>query len=782
MKRKAIRRLFALCLSLLLLCGLLPASFAADGVIDRGTTETGVQWVMKTNGTLSVSGKGALYKSDGNYGGEETVAPWRIYAPIIKKLVLSNGITEISDSAFSDCDLLTAVTLPKSVKKIGDSAFAYCEKLKQFNIPPSVNYIGNNAFDDTAWFKAQKDGVVYSGSYAVGWKGENAPSSVKFKKGTTHISPNLLCWKEDVKTVVLPEGLKSIGAYAFAGTGLTCITIPKSVAKIGDGILNYCDSLKSITVRRGNKKYSSDQDAALYDNAKATLMKFAPCSALTSYTVKKGTKVIADSAFHKADKLKKVTLANTVKTIDDSAFSGCSELKSIHIPDSVTSIGAYVFQNGYRLASITGGKGVRSLDTNAVSDNLWYYQLNNGPLYIGAVLAGYIGFYSGAPVFKIKEGTVSVAPFALENVSKYIKKVSLPSTLKSIGSYAFSDTQIESLTIPDSVRKIESGAFSDCAKLKSVHFGKGLKEIAYAAFSGCTALTQVSLPDSLTTLGAYAFDNAGLAELKIPAGVRQLGDKLVTGKKFKRFLVDEANGRFSADENGVLFSKDKSVLLQCPTGAGLTNYTVPAGVKAIGDSAFGDIKTLKSVALPDGVTDIGICAFEKCEALQTINLPESVVNIASWAFEHCESLSEIVLPPRLKALEWGVFRWCKALIAVKVPGSAVIIDGYAFSGCDKLARVVLGEGVQSIAGEVFYNCKSLREITLPKSLLRLNCWAFSDCVNLKKIVVRNKNLHIKDYDSSMEEPPFSEKVTFYAAADSTTRSYCKKHKLAFKAL
>ena len=778
MKTRTFRRLLALCLSLLLLGAAAQTAFAADDIIDSGVTDTGVNWELKTNGTLTLNGKGKLYQENEF---NEATPPWDLYDSYIRKAVLSSGITEITKNAFSRNESLTSVSIPKTVKVIGDSAFSSCTKLKKISLPASVISIGWGALNDTGWFNAQKDGVVYYGSFAVGWKGEKEPSSIKIKGGTTHISPGAFCWHGSLKSVSLPEGLKVIGEGAFYYSGLTSITIPKSVVRIEKDALEYCESLKTVSVKSGNKHYSADKNAALYDNGSKTLRCFAKASALTGYTVKPGTKTIGSNAFFKAVNLKKVKLADTVQTIEDSAFSGCESLKSIHLPDSVKTIGDFAFSNGYQLASVTGGKSVTSLGYEPFKTTLWCYQHNNGPLYIGKVLAGYIGFYNGAPTFKIKKGTVSIAPSALEEVGKYLTDVSLPSTLKVIGSYAFSGAKITQLNIPKLVKRIERNAFSNCQELKTVTFAEGLQTIENGAFFNCSALTKVNLPNSLKTLGDYAFAETALSGLRIPAGVKSIGMECADGKGFKGYTVDEANAYFSADGNGVLFNKNKSVLLHYPAKAAATSYRVPAGVAVIADYAFNSAKKLTEIQLPDGLKEIGDSAFELCTKLKKITLPDTVTAMKPWAFHSCKALSSVQLSQSLRAIQWGAFDSCESLTAVKIPASVRYINSEAFAFCKKLKKAVLAEGVTQIETDAFASCESLTAITLPKSLKHLSCWAFFDCKNLTKIVIKNKNLIITEYTGD-DAIPFPPKVTIYAAAGSTAEQYCKSYHVSFQAV
>ena len=159
-------------------------------------------------------------------------------------------------------------------------------------------------------------------------------------------------YKSYIKYVTLPDGLTSIGTYAFDGCSkMTSVTIPNSVTSIGDYAFKYCSSLTSITI--GNS-VTSIGDYAFYS-----------CYSLTSITIPNSITSIGDQAFRECDGLTSVTIGNSVTSIGKQAFQSCSGLTSITIPNSVTSIGASAFVYCSGLTSITIGSGVTSIGNNA---------------------------------------------------------------------------------------------------------------------------------------------------------------------------------------------------------------------------------------------------------------------------------------------------------------------------------------------------------------------------------------------------------------------------------
>ena len=661
------KRTLAVCLALLLLCGLVPTAFAAASVVASGKTNTGVQWTLTNDGTLSFSGNGEL--EDNSEEGDYEYSAWDNYGSQIKKLVIGSGITAVRSWAFGGCEYLEEISLPSTLKTIYEDTF------------------GN---------------------------GEN---------------------------------------------------------------------LKSFSVAADSKYFSVDQGVALYDTANAALLRLAPQSGLKSYSVKNGTKRIADGAFR-----------------------FCSALQSLQIPDSVTTIGYDAIQECYALASITGGKGVKELKSGALIDSKWYFELPQGPAYFGTILFDYIGRYTGGATLKVKDGTTAIADDALYN-KKGFTAVSLPASLEFIGSYAFSYTNLQSVKMPAKLKKIENSAFASCSDLKSVQLNEGLQEIDAWAFENCSALRSITLPNSLKTIGAGAFGGTSIASISVPAGLKSGLEHVVWNSgTLKKITVAAGNPNYSADKSGALFNKDKTELLLYPGASSTTAYAVPNTVTCIAYGAFSEAKNLQSIQLPsnlktiesntfsgctalkqivipEGVKSIGYEAFQDCKALTAVTIPNSVVGIENSAFSGCKLLTAVKLPAKLKSLGGCAFENCKKLKSISIPGTVKVLYYNTFDGCKSLKKVSLGEGVAYISESAFNGCKSLAAITLPKSLVYLNCFAFTDCAKLQKIVVKNPKLCISTPSEDDGDPAtFPYQVTFYAAAGSTTQSYCKNNGFTFKAV
>ena len=172
--------------------------------------------------------------------------------------------------------------------------------------------------------------------------------------------------------------------------------------------------------------------------------------------------------------------------------------------------------------------------------------------------------------------------------------------------------------------------------------GKQVTSIDYCAFYGCRGLESITLPEGVTSIGQYAFYGcSGLESITLPEGVTRIsGDAFYGCSGLTSFEVAAGNATY-ASKDGVLYSKDGTVLYDFVVTAGRKEFIVPEGVTTIGDSAFYNCRGLESITLPEGVTSIGDYTFDGCSGLESITLPEGVTTIGYRAFSGCSRLTLI---------------------------------------------------------------------------------------------------------------------------------------------
>ena len=288
-----------------------------------------------------------------------------------------------------------------------------------------------------------------------------------------------------ISTVIIEDGVTSIGNYAFSCFSLTSIDIPNSVTSIGDDAFFGCDSLPSITI--------PDSVTSIGDGA------FGQCKSMRSITIPDSVTSIGDGAFTQCESLGSITISEKITSISSGMFLSCSSLTSIDIPDSVTSIGNYAFEHCSNLRSITIPKGVTdigdyvfagcsSLENIFVEEGNQNYSSKDGVLFNSdqTVLVYYPG--GGEEVYTIPDSVTSIGNTAFDDCSN-LTSITIPDTVTSIGEKAFfSCWGLTDITIPENVTSIGSSAFEACGNLESITIPDSVTSIGQNAFKGCVGL------------------------------------------------------------------------------------------------------------------------------------------------------------------------------------------------------------------------------------------------------------------------------------------------------
>ena len=302
--------------------------------------------------------------------------------------------------------------------------------------------------------------------------------------------------------------------------------------------------------------------------------------------------------------------------------------------------------------------------------------------------------------------------------------------------------------------------------VRHVTICNGISSIGSYAFYGCCHLSDVSLPDSLTRIGDYAFTASSLSHINIPWSVKSIGHNAllsystIDDTPYLQFITVDSTNHYFYAKAGVLFSRDGTELIQYPVASSQSTYSIPQGVTSIGSCAFCRCTKLTSVAIPNSVTNIGDCAFQNCRNLLNLTIPSSVNKIGDFSFFNCTSLSNITIPDSVKnigsaicqgseyyndTLNWsndvlysghhlleaktsisgsysirngticiadGAFECCRKLTAITIPSSVTYMGVHAFDECSGLIRVTMG-GALNIGAAAFSGCSNLQKMTIP---------------------------------------------------------------------
>lgn len=316
-------------------------------IIKSGTTGD-CTWTLDKNGTLTISGNGAM--SDYNSETYSWSAPWR--GKDIRNLIIENGVTYIGDMAFDNCENLINITVPESVTNVGTAAFNH-----------------------TTWYNNQPNGLVYVGKVAYKIKGTIPPeTAIVLKNGTKGIATSAFSDCAGLTNIDIPDSVTIIGYNAFSGcVGLTNINID-SVTNLGSGAFTGCTSLESITIGNGVKsiysgvfQYCTNLRSVKIPNSVTSIgsRAFIGCASLTSIDIPDSVTSIGDSAFSGCIGLTSISIPNGITCISSQLFDGCTSLTNVIIPDSVTSVGWRAFRNCTSLRSVIIPESITSISDEA---------------------------------------------------------------------------------------------------------------------------------------------------------------------------------------------------------------------------------------------------------------------------------------------------------------------------------------------------------------------------------------------------------------------------------
>ncbi|MBR5562464.1 MAG: leucine-rich repeat protein [Clostridia bacterium] len=654
----------------------------------------------------------------------------------VEKIIIGNGITEISEAAFFGCTSLKEVVMPESLKIIGESAFRNCIALYEISFPDSLETIGGSAFNgclnlkkislgsgirniggqafyDTNYYLNEdnwKDGELYLDGCLLDAKVIN-DGDYTIKDGTKVIGGYLFSGAWNIKSFSIPDSVVGISDGAFVNCKINPNDIPESVDSIGalsfattpdlhklNSEVEISENIKSISagafynrdvtafsVDKNNPYFLSDENGVLFTKDMKKLIAFPDGSTLTSYTVPFGVTEIEDFAFAFCN-LKNISMPATVGKIGYGAFSRCSQLSELIIPDAVIELDYYTFYYS-KIERIDSGDGITSFFGDYGSETK-YIKIGKSVQYTGSGFSGVIEYEVDPEnpyycndeygVLYNKEKTLLVSFPSCNPVEHYV----MPSTVEDVGR----------CTDP----------FSN---LKTLTFSENIK------------------PDS-----DYLFWE------QILGYPRNTFSDIIAEK----YIMPESNEYFCTDENGVIFNKDKTLLVGYPRMNKSASYSVPEGVEIIAGDAFKNCDNLTEIHIPESVKTIGEYAFRECENITSVTGCEGLERIDTGAFEDCHNLREITIPDKPMRLGWNVISTSTTVFFLDETFQMEYVNGFYLG--NHLLRsedsfgtgdISIREGTLDIGTEAI--CETARNLYIPKSVKIINTNAFYRVIGLQNI-------------------------------------------------
>ena len=412
----------------------------------------------------------------------------------------------------------------------------------------------------------------------------------------------------------------------------------------------------------------------------------------------------------------------TVTAVGTSAFEGCTELRSVTLPNTLLSIGQDAFYNCSKLTSVNLPEGLTTIGQRA---------------FRGCAISSVT---VPSTVTSLGNYVFNACP-ALTSVVWNAVNASIPSSSEAapfygcrttITSFVFGDQvqkvpgylcagllHLDTIVLPNSVTSIGSYAFYNCSSLKSINLPEGLTSLPTSLFENCSALDSISIPASVTTINQDAFYNcSSLAKVNLDEGLKTVGQRAFRGCAMRAVTVPSTvtslgQSTFAAMPNlktVVWNAKRCTTSYSTDTYApfvnstAITSFTLGDSVQIVPPYLCYNMRKVSSIAIPETVTSIGSYAFNNCVLLESVHLPNSVTSIGSYAFAFCTALTHVHLPEGITTLPSSLFEGCTALPSISIPASVTTINQDAFYNCSALQSIYnYALTPQTIQARVFYN-------------------------------------------------------------------------------
>lgn len=649
----------------------------------------------------------------------------------LKSFNITNNslLEEIGASAFNNNKLLSSFNLPVAIKVLAENVFKGCSSLGFINVDLATSHIesiGTSCFEGTAIKNINiPNSIVNIGSAA--FKDCTSLESVNFGEFAFVNSDDPVIREStfenciSLHSIVLPDAISTIEAYAFAGASLKDNVESKAskihkdafknsyfeqsfedgVVKIGSVLLSY----------HGNKTELSAEDL-------------------------KGITSINPNAFDANTNVKSITLPDSLEIIDENAFDGCTSLEYVYASEncSLTKISSYAFKDCRNLKEVVIPNLVDTIDGYAFYN---CYNLEN---------------------VNFKTNLLTLIPeYCFANCNS-LEKIDLPLGVTDIGQYAFYQTALKEVKLNATIQRIESYAFSNMGSAQNRKLVPSLWKIT-------PSLTNLIFAENgdLYYIGKHAFDNNALNEINLPniSGLRLDEFCFANSNKIETFKVFDGLNV----SKGILYGSKSISSIELPSSysvmsifggykslvsKSLKTIIITDGSTQIDDYEFEGLQYVETIILPETINYVGENAFYGCRSLENINIP-NVTYVGDNAFNGCINLNNISLGQDLSYIGDKAFNSTLYLYGLSSNNSDfVIINNILISYVGDDEIVVIPNNVTAVAGGAFAGNSDVKKITLGENTSLICDGAFDHCSNLKDIVFTYNGLvevELKSLDS-----------------------------------
>ena len=648
----------------------------------------------------------------------------------LMSITIPSYVTSISKYAFDGCSSLTSIELPNSLTTIEESAFESCTSLTSVTLTSNLTSIESNAFIGCSQLKEVRYNVL-----------DDLATYIQTDHPEIVIDYDCNCDfkyyqnNQEITSLKIPAGITSIGKNVFQKyKGIQSLTFSPDLTSISD-LQFSCDftNLKSVSV--------GWQDPI----AAGTFFGDANMSNCTLY-VPKGTK----NTYSKADVWKNfgniieynnqpnITLAQPGTLLQKISASDKYRITHLKIKGKI---------NGTDIKFIREMAGV-SVMREETDGELAYLDLSEAQ-----IVSGGDCYYQD--YFNNKHYT-SDDEFGVGFFSKCkgLKAITLPGNLKSVGKSAFNGcSSLETLNLPSGITSIDNDAFFGCSSLEALNLPSGITSIGDYAFYGCSSLRSLPLPSGLISIGDGAFRGCySLTSLEFPSSLTTLGDAVLGGcfgltnltlhsgltdvksnylfyemsnnnLKEVRYIIDSDLETYLQSNHPIFYQINCGIKYYL-NDQEITTLEIPSGITSIGDGVFFNSNGLTNLTLSSRVSSIGIRAFRYCSNLKDVRY---------YIYDDLATYIQKGHPAFY--VNCGIkYYWNnQEITTLEIPTSVTSIGNYAFHCSSGLTSVEFPSNLSSIGDWAFASCSGLTSVDLPSSITKMGEYVFYNCKNLSSV-------------------------------------------------